>query len=204
MTKCEPTVFVVDDDLAVLKGLRTLIKSVKLNVEMYLSAQEFLDSYDPARPGCLVLDMRMPGMSGLELQEKLQRKKIPIPIIVVTGHGDVPTAVQAMRKGAIDFIEKPFNDQVLLDRVQNAIAKDAKARQERAKREQVAAQLSLLSDREHQVAALVTAGKTNKEIAYELDITRRAAAFHRSHILEKMKVSSGVELVQILTKFDLP
>ncbi len=203
MAKYEPTVFIVDDDEAVLKGLRLLIKSVKLNVETYLSAQEFMDSYDPAQPGCLVLDVRMPGMSGLELQETLLKKKISIPIILLSGHGDVSMAVQAMRKGAVDFLEKPFNAQVFLDRVHNAIATDTKARKKQAERDKVLARLSQLSEREHKVAAFITAGKTNKEIAFEFDISRRAAAFHRTHILEKMQVKTNTELAQVLTKFDL-
>ncbi|GAI81311.1 unnamed protein product, partial [marine sediment metagenome] len=116
------TVFIVDDDSAVLKGLRLLMESVRLNVEIYLSAQEFLDSYDQTRPGCLVLDIRMPGISGLELQEKLRQKNISIPVIIMTGYGEIAMAVEAMKKGAMMFVEKPFSDQVLLDQIQKAIA----------------------------------------------------------------------------------
>ncbi len=199
MTQSEPTVFVVDDDSAVLKGLQLLIKSVGMNVEIYLSAQEFLDSYDPVRPGCLVLDIRMPAMSGLELQEMLQKKKIRIPIIIITGYGDVPVAVQAMKKGAVDLIEKPFSDQVLLDRIQNSIAEDIQARQKEAERKELESRLALLTPRERQVMDLVTAGKLNKVIASKLGLSQKTVEFHRNHIMEKMKVDSVAELVRLVT-----
>lgn len=144
MTQYDPTVFVVDDDLAVLKGLRLLIRSAGINVETYLRAQDFLDSYDPARPGCLVLDLRMPGMSGLELQETLLKRRIGIPIIIVTGHGNIPAAMLAMKRGAFGFLEKPFNDQVLLDKIQNAIAEDIQTRQKQADRAAVQHDLQIL------------------------------------------------------------
>lgn len=199
MTQSEPTVFVVDDDSAVLKGLQLLIKSVGMNVEIYLSAQEFLDSYDPVRPGCLVLDIRMPAMSGLELQEMLQKKKVRIPIIIITGYGDVPVAVQAMKKGAVDLIEKPFSDQVLLDRIQNSIAEDIQARQKEAERKELESRLALLTPRERQVMDLVTAGKLNKVIASKLGLSQKTVEFHRNHIMEKMKVDSVAELVRLVT-----
>ena len=198
MTQSEPTVFVVDDDPAVLRGLRLLMKSVKLNVETYLSAQEFLDDYDPAQPGCLLLDLRMPGISGLELQEILRTRNIPIPIIIITGYGEVPAAVQAMRKGAVDFLEKPFNDQVLLDHVQKAIAEDAQIRQQRAEQEAVLARFALLTPREREVMDLVIAGKSNKVIASQLGISPKTVEFHRSHIMKKMKVGSVAGLVALV------
>lgn len=198
MTQSEPTVFVVDDDPAVLRGLRLLMKSVKLNVETYLSAQEFLDDYDPAQPGCLLLDLRMPGISGLELQEILRTRSIPIPIIIITGYGEVPAAVQAMRKGAVDFLEKPFNDQVLLDHVQKAIAEDAQIRQQRAEQEAVLARLALLTPREREVMDLVIAGKSNKVIASQLGISPKTVEFHRSHIMKKMKADSVAGLVALV------
>jgi len=162
MSESEPTVFIVDDDSAVLKGLRLLVKSLRMNVETYLSAQEFLDSYDPARPGCLVLDVRMPRISGLELQEKLRQRNISIPVIIMTGYGEVAVAVEAMKKNAMEFLEKPISDQVLLDRIQKAIAKDARIRQEKAAQKTVASRLALLTSRERQVMDLVIAGKLNK------------------------------------------
>ena len=198
MTQSEPTVFVVDDDHAVLRGLRLLMKSVKLDVQTYSSAQEFLDSYDPARPGCLVLDMRMPGMSGLELQEMLQKKNISIPVIIITGYGKVPAAVQAMKKGAVDFLEKPFNDQVLVDQVQKAVARDAQIRQKQAEKEAVSAQLALLTPRERDVMELVVAGKLNKVIARELGLSPKTVESHRSRVMKKMKVDSVAELVTLV------
>ena len=198
MTQSEPTVFVVDDDPAVLRGLRLLMKSVKLNVETYLSAQEFLDDYDPAQPGCLLLDLRMPGISGLELQEIIRTRNIPIPIIIITGYGEVSAAVQAMQKGAVDFLEKPFNDQVLVDQIQKAIAEDAQIRQQRAEQEAVLARLALLTAREREVMDLVIAGKLNKVIAHQLGISPKTVEFHRSHIMKKMKAASVAELVALV------
>jgi len=200
MTESEATVFVVDDDSAVLKGLRMLINSVGMNVETYLNARDFLDSYDPARPGCLVLDIRMPGMSGLELQETMLNKKMGLPIIVVTGYGDVTVAVQAMKKGAMDFIEKPFSEQVLLDRLHNAIAENIQTRQKQAHRETVEARLAHLTPRERQVMDLVIAGKLNKVTARELGISQKTVEFHRSRIMQKMNVDSVAELVRLVTE----
>lgn len=198
MTQSEPTVFVVDDDPYVLKGLRLLMKSVKLNVETYLSAQEFLDGYDPAQPGCLLLDLRMPGISGLELQEILQTRNIPIPIIIITGYSEVQAAVQAMKRGAVEFLEKPFNDQLLIDQVQKAIAEDAQIRQKRAEQEAVLARLALLTPRERKVMDLVIAGKLNKVIARQLGISPKTVESHRARVMKKMKVDSVAELVALV------
>jgi two-component system response regulator FixJ len=198
MTQSEPTVFVVDDDPYVLKGLRLLMKSVKLNVETYLSAQEFLDGYDPAKPGCLLLDLRMPGISGLELQEILQTRNIPIPIIIITGYSEVQAAVQAMKRGAVEFLEKPFNDQLLIDQVQKAIAEDAQIRQKRAEQEAVLARIALLTPRERKVMDLVIAGKLNKVIARQLGISPKTVEFHRARVMKKMKVDSVAELVALV------
>lgn len=198
MNQSEPTVFVVDDDASMLKGLRLLMKSVGLKVETYQKGQEFLDSYDPARPGCLVLDVRMPDMSGLELQETLGKNNIPIPVIIITGYGEVPTAVSAMKRGAVDFLEKPFNDQVLVDQIQKAIAKDAQSRQAKTQQQAVSVRLALLSAREREVMDLVIAGKLNKVIARELGISPKTVEFHRSHIMKKMKVHSVAELVALV------
>ncbi len=197
MTQSEPTVFVVDDDSAVLSSLKLLLKSVGMNTETYLSAQEFLDSYDPDRPGCLVLDIRMPGMSGLELQEMLQKKKIEVPIIFITGHGDVQMAVHTLKKGAIDFIEKPFNDQVLLDRIQKALAEVNQIRQKQIERKTVERNLASLTSREREVMDLVIAGKLNKVIARQLELSQKTVEFHRANVMKKMKVDSVAELVAI-------
>ncbi len=207
MSESEPTVFIVDDDSAVLKGLRLLVKTLRMNVETYLSAQEFLDSYDPARPGCLVLDVRMPGISGLELQEKLRKRNISIPVIIMTGYGEVAVAVEAMKKGAMMFVEKPISDQVLLDQIQKAIAKDARIRQEQAAQKTITSRLALLTSREHQVMGLVIAGKLNKVIARELGVSQKTVEFHRSNIMKKMKVDSLAELVRLVIesgRIDIP
>ncbi len=197
MTQSEPTVFIVDDDPSVLKGLCLLMKSVKLNVETYSSAQEFLDSYKPDQPGCLLIDMRMPGISGLELQEILHSRNILIPTIIITGYGEVTDAVQAMKKGAIDFIEKPFNGQYLLDQVHKSIAKDAQIRKKQAQQQVVLASLALLTPREREVMDLVIAGKANKNIARELGLSIKTVEFHRAHMMKKMKVDSVAELVDL-------
>jgi RNA polymerase sigma factor (sigma-70 family) len=195
MTQSEPTVFIVDDDPSVLKGLSLLVKSVKLNVEAYSSAQEFLDSYNPVQPGCLLIDMRMPGISGLELQEILHSMNILIPTIIITGYGEVTYAVQAMKNGAIDFIEKPFKGQYLLDQVHKAIAEDAQIRKKQAQQQVVSASLALLTPREREVMDLVIAGKANKVIALELGLSTKTVELHRAHMMKKMKVDSVAELV---------
>ena len=195
MTQSEPTVFIVDDDPSVLEGLSLLMKSVKLNVETYSSAQEFIDSYDPEKPGCLLTDMRMPGISGLEIQKILSSRNILIPIIVITGYAEVTDAVQAMKNGAIDFIEKPFNSQYLLNQVHEGIAKDAQIRKEQAQRQVGLARLALLTPREREVMDLVIAGKANKVIALELERSMKTGEVHRARMMKKMKVDSVAELV---------
>ncbi|MDX1486814.1 MAG: response regulator, partial [Acidiferrobacterales bacterium] len=189
-TKTEPTIFVVDDEADIRDSLRLLMRSVGLKTETFASAQEFLGAYDPSRPGCLILDVRMPGMSGPELQEKLRKNEINIPIIIITGHGDVPTAVRTMKAGAIDVIEKPFSDQLLLDRVQQALERDATDRKERAERERIAARLARLTPREREVMEGIVDGKLNKVIAADLGLSTRTVEIHRSRIMEKMQVRS--------------
>ena len=199
----EPTVFVIDNDQAVREGLRLLIKSVGLNVETYSSAQEFLSAFNPSRPGCLVLDVRMPGMSGLELQETLHRRHVKIPIIMISGHGDVPMAVQTVKMGAVDFIEKPFRDQVLLERIQKAILKDSETRQEQDELNSLTARVENLTVRERQVMNLVVAGKANKVIAMDLGIKQKTVEFHRARVMEKMRAASVADLVKMATKVDV-
>ncbi len=194
----KPTVFVVDDEADIRDALRLLLSSVGLEVETFGSAQAFLDTYDPARPGCLILDVRMPGMCGPELQEKLQAKQIGIPIIIITGHGDVPTAVRTMKAGAIDVIEKPFNDQTLLDRVQQALQQDQQQRQEQGERERIAARLALLTPRETEVMKGIVKGKLNKVIAADLGLSTRTVEIHRARIMGKMQVRSLSNLVQMV------
>jgi RNA polymerase sigma factor (sigma-70 family) len=193
----EPTVFVVDDDPAVRDTLRWLVESVGLEIETYASAQEFLNAYDSSRPGCLVTDVRMPGMSGIELQNKLAAEEVTLPIIVVSGYADVPTAVRCMKRGAIDFVVKPFDEQMMLERIQLSILEDARLRQERAARDRTKARLTSLTPRERQVMDLVILGKSNKEIARTLDISPKTVEVHRSHVMAKMQAASLAELVRI-------
>lgn len=193
----QSTVFVVDDDQAMRNSLKWLIESVGMQVETYGSAEEFIRSYYPGRSGCLVLDVRMQGMSGLELQEYFLEQHINIPIIIITGHGDVPMSVRAMKSGAVDFIEKPFNDELLLESIRNALALDAKQRAHQAERAEVASRLAQLTPREHEVMEMVTAGKANKEIASSLGVSAKTVEAHRARVMEKMEASSLAELVKM-------
>ena len=189
-------VFVVDDDQAVRESLALLVQSVGIEAETFASAREFLDTYRPDQRGCLITDIRMPGMSGLELQEQLSSDGVRIPVIVLTGHGDVPAAVRALKGGAVDFVEKPFNPQALLDLVQQAIAKDAEIRELADQEAAVAERMSLLTPREHEVMTLVVAGKANKVIAIELSISERTVELHRGRIMKKMQARSLAELMR--------
>jgi two-component system response regulator FixJ len=193
-----PTVFVVDDDNAVRDALRFLLRSVGLTVETFASATEFLEAYRDDRPGCLVLDIRMPGMTGLELQDKLMERRSILPIIFITGHGDVPMAVEAMQAGAMDFIQKPFRDQDLLDRIHQAIDKDAKTRQSLGELAAIRARLASLTPREREVMDLVVHGKANKVIAGDLDLSQRTVEIHRARVMEKMEASSLAHLVRMV------
>lgn len=193
----EPTVFVVDDDSEIRETLKWLVESVGLKIETFASAQDFLNAYDPARPGCLVTDVRMPGMSGIELQAKLMAEEVTLPIIIVSGYADVPTAVRSMKGGAIDFVEKPFNEQMLLERIQLSILEDARLRQKRSQGERARARLRSLTPRERQVMDLVILGRSNKEIARELNISPKTVEAHRSNVMAKMKAQSLAELVTI-------
>ena len=195
--KNDAIVHVVDDDAAMRDSLRWLVESVGLTARVYGTAEEFLMDYDGGGPGCLVLDVRMPGLSGLELQEKLRRQDIRIPIIIVTAHADVPIAIRALKAGAIDFIEKPFSDQILLDRVRDAIERDREQRQVAAKRAAIAAQVAQLTPREREVMSLVVAGKANKVIASELGLSQKTVEVHRARVMRKMHAESVAQLVQL-------
>lgn len=194
-----PIVYVVDDDQAVCRSLGLLIQGVGLEVQTFNTAEDFLASYDPIRPGCLVVDVRMPGMSGLDLQRKLVEEGINLPSIVITGHGDIPMAVDAMKNGMVDFVEKPFRDQLLLDDVQKALQIDAIARSREAMKSDIETKTSHLTPREEEIMNLLVGGNSSKTIAYELGISQKTVDFHRAHILEKMSVDSVVELV-LLTR----
>lgn len=185
-----PTVFIVDDDAAIRRSLRFLIESSGLSAETYGTAEEFLERYDPERPGCLILDVRMPGMSGLQLQEELSKRQGTLPIIVVTGYAEVPMAVKALQRGARDFIEKPFSDQMLLERVMDAIATDLEQRRRQQERRAAVARLNLLTDRERQVLGGLISGKANKVMAEELGLGIKTVEAHRARLMRKLGVSS--------------
>ena len=190
------TAFIVDDDPAVCDALRWLIGSIGLAVETFTSADDFMKGYDCTKPGCLVLDVRMPGMSGLALQETLTAAGMRLPVIVISGHGDVPIAVRAMKLGAVDFIEKPFSDDLLLDSIQQAVARDAQDRAARAFRNEIAARLESLTEREREVLDLVISGHGSKQIAAQLDLSVKTVEVHRSHLMEKMQATSVADLVR--------
>lgn len=193
-----PTVFVVDDEPSVRDSLRLLLKSVGLPTQLMGSAAEFLASYKPNHPGCLVLDVRMPAMSGLELQQELNLRGATIPVIFITGHGDVPMAVEAMQHGAFDFLQKPFRDQDLIDRIQRALATDAKTRGELKERDRIRERLESLTPREREVLALMAQGKPNKVMAYELGVSQRTVEIHRSRVMEKSGADSLAQLVRMV------
>ncbi len=193
----QPTVFIVDDDPAMRESLRWLIESVGLAVETYGAARDFLDSYDPTRSGCLVLDVRMPGLSGLDLQTELTKQHIRIPTIIITGYAEVPMAVRALKEGAIDFIEKPFSDQHLLDRIRQAIEADRQARLVSAAQDDIATRYERLTPRERQVMALVVEGQSNKSIALDFRLSDKTVEVHRAKVMEKMRARSLAELIKM-------
>ena len=190
----EPTVFVIDDDRGVRRSLTTLGRAHGLAVETYASAEAFLAAYDPARPGCLLLDVRLVAGIGLDLQDELRRRHQTLPIIVMTGYGDVPTSVRAFRGGAVDFLEKPVKPRVLLGRIRDALAIDRRHRDAAREREAVARRITRLTSRERQVAQLLVDGKRSKEIAASLGISTRTAEGHRRQVLRKMEVGSTAQL----------
>jgi len=191
----EQTVFVVDDDAAVRDSIQELVESVGLRAEGYDSALAFLDAFRPKRPGCLVLDVRMAEMSGLVLQERLNELEARIPVIVLTGHGDVPMAVQAMRNGAMDFIQKPYREQALLDSINAALALDIDARRSTGAANDIEQRLSTLTDREREVLGQILSGSTSKEIARELSVSPRTVEAHRKNLLRKLGTGSVKELM---------
>jgi len=193
------TLHIVDDDEAIRDALGWLFQSRSVPVIGWESAEAFLEAWTPETAGCLLLDIRMDGMSGLELFDKLIGRACRMPVIFLTGHGDVPIAVAALKKGARDFVEKPFNDNELVDRVIDALAFDAEQRAREAGQAGVAARIATLTQREKQVMELVVAGRLNKVIADELGISMRTVEVHRSHVFEKMRVKTAVELTRLLT-----
>jgi len=195
--KSTSTVYIVDDDQAIRHAMELLMRSVGLNYEIFPSASDFLANHTNDRAGCLVLDIRMPGIGGLELQEKLNDSGSTLPIIFITGHGDVPMAVDAMQKGAVDFIQKPFRDQELLDRINEALETDLERRTARQEKAEVLEKIGKLTNREREVFDLVVTGKPNKVIAYELGVSQRTIEIHRARVMEKMAARSLAELVRM-------
>jgi two-component system, LuxR family, response regulator FixJ len=193
----DATVFIVDDDQAMRTSLQWLIETTGLPVQTFESADAFLAKYYPGRAGCLLLDVRMPGMSGLELQAHLARQGYRLPVILITGHGDVAMAVKAMKAGAVDFIEKPFHDEDLLRAIRNALDYDQKTRANRSVRADIVARLAELTPREHEVMAMVTDGRSNKEIALALGVSAKTVEAHRARVMEKMRADSLAELVRM-------
>ena len=193
----EPTVFLVDDDQAVRDALGLLMETAQLRSESYDSAETFLDTSDPDRPGCLVLDIRMSGMSGIKLQKELITKGIILPVIFLTGHGNVPMSAQAFRDGAIDFMEKPFDEDILLERIHEAIRLDLSNRKALVRQKNADLQLASLSPRELEVMRLVIAGKANKVIAADLDLSHRTVETHRGRIMEKTGARSLANLIEL-------
>jgi FixJ family two-component response regulator len=193
-----PTVFVVDDDADVRQSLRALVQSVGLRVEVYPNAMVFLENLAPERPGCLVLDVRLPGMSGLELQKELAARRVDIPIIMTTGYADVSVAVEAMKAGAFDFIEKPFSLQRVLDSIQRAIAQHVSLRRDREEREEIRGRIAQLSRRERQVADMVADGMTSSAIALRLGLQRKTVEVYRSHVNKKLRARNVADLVRLV------
>jgi FixJ family two-component response regulator len=200
MTPADATVFVVDDDTSVRTALKRLIQSVGFQVETFDSAQAFLEHGSHDGPACLILDVRMPEMSGIELQQQLTRVGLGMPIVFITGHGNIPMSVKAMKAGALDFIEKPFEDQKLIDAINLAIKKNKKFRTEQAEINDLQRRVDSLTPREHEVFILVVSGMLNKQIAFDLGMSEKTVKVHRARVMDKMKAKSLADLVRMAEK----
>lgn len=195
-----PVIYLVDDDEAVRDALGMLFKSIGLKHEAYASALDFLERYNRARHSCLVADIRMPGLSGLELQQRLNDEHAEIPIIFITGHGDVPMAVTAMKSGAADFVQKPFRDQDLIDRINKALARDLERRKARSEQDEIRARIALLTPRENEVMERVARGQANKVIAMDLGVSQRTVELHRARVMKKLRMRSVAQLVHAIDR----
>lgn len=200
MDKNSAVVYVVDDDEAVRDSLKMLLESVDLPCQTFASARAFLEKHDPDQHCCLVADIRMPGMSGLDLQEELNRRSSTIPIVFITGHGDVPMAVDAMKSGALDFIQKPFRDQDLLDRINQALESDDERREDNRELAEIRSRIARLTARETEVMHRVVQGQANKVIALDLGVSQRTVEIHRARVMQKMAARSLAELVRMVGK----
>jgi FixJ family two-component response regulator len=204
MKETEATVFIVDDDAHMRESLRNLVRSVGLRAELFASAQEFLQSRHSNAPSCLVLDVRMPGLSGLDLQRQTAEAGLEIPIIFITGHGDIPMTVRAMKAGAVEFLTKPFRDQDLLDAIQQALKRSRKVRQQQAATEELRQRFALLTSREREVMERVVAGLLNKQIGADLGTSETTVKIHRHQVMEKMGAGSLAELVRMADRLGIP
>jgi FixJ family two-component response regulator len=204
MSATGPTVFVIDDDKAIRSAIKNLLESIGLRAEVFSTPREFLKAEPRDKPGCLVLDVRLPGASGLDFQRELAKAKVEIPVIFITGHGDIPMSVQAMKAGAVDFLTKPFRDQDLLDAIQKAIGRDQARRQQETEGVDVRNRFNSLTPREREVMSLVVAGLLNKQVASQLGTSETTAKIHRGQVMRKMQAHSLPDLVRMSERLGIP
>ena len=200
MTKLQPTVFIIDDDISVREGISDLLGTVGLGVETFASTQEFLDSKRPDAPGCIILDVRLPGRSGLDFQQTLGQLGIRLPVIFISAHGDIPISVRAMKSGAMEFLTKPVNEQQLLDAVQAGIERDRASRQDSALAAELRARFDTLTSREREIMSLVVSGNVNKQIAFQVGLSEMTVKVHRMRIMQKMQAKSAIDLARMADK----